>query len=51
MFKAITTVSLFSRHLLLVLIASYIAIKHEQTRIIKNLKFKTEVRIDCMYKK
>ena len=31
--------------------ASYIAIKNKQTRIIKNLKFKKEVGINYIYKK
>ena len=33
------------------MIASYIAIKSKQTRIIKNLKFRKEVGIDYIYKK
>ena len=48
MFKDIATVSPFSRYLLIVIIASYIAIKNKQIKI---LKFKKEVGIDYTYKK
>ena len=37
--------------MLIVIIASYIAIKSKQTRIIKHQKFKKEVGIDYIYKK
>ena len=39
----------FSGRLLIYIIASYIAIKSKQARIIKKLKFKKEVGIDYIY--